>query len=121
MCLFILFILFVFLIILHLLQYFLEDFFVPLGWVALLVKKVSKLTGKFAFEVVIVQPVCIDGSVVYQCFDFLSQLDATVIRILKAMFVTDFNKYIKECLFFECDAQYLSLLESPLILYETMS
>ena len=90
--------LFIFLIILHLLQNFLKDFLVPLGWVTFFVQKESKLTGKFAFEVIVIQPICINGSVVYQCFNFLSQFDATVIRIFKAMFVTDFNKYIKECL-----------------------
>ena len=53
-----------FLIIFHLLQYFLEDFFVPLGRVALFVEEVCELAGKFAFEIVVVQPVGIDGGVV---------------------------------------------------------
>ena len=44
-----------FLIILHLLQYFLEDFFIPLGRVTLFVQKESKLAGEFAFEVVVEQ------------------------------------------------------------------
>ena len=37
--------LFIFLVILHLFQYFLEDFFVPLGRVTLFVQKVCKLAG----------------------------------------------------------------------------
>ena len=74
-----------FFIILHLLQYFLEDFFVPLRRIALFVEEVCELAGKFIFEIIVVQPVGIDGSVVDQNFDFLCQFDAAIIRILDQM------------------------------------
>ena len=56
--------LFIFLIILYLLQNFLEDFLVPLRRITFFVKEICELAGKFIFEIIIVQPVCIDGGVI---------------------------------------------------------
>ena len=92
--------------VLDLSQHLVENLIAPFWRISGLVNGLQQIAVQLALQIVVIEPVCINGGIRNQLVNFAGKVNATGIFVLESVLISESYENIIEGFFFERDTQY---------------